>query len=69
FFRSVVGDIEVEVPPARYDQVRTQGFSFNRSVTLADDADSVHVVLRDAPSDAIGSLIIPVTALRATAKP
>jgi VWFA-related protein len=69
FFRSVVGNVDVEVPPARYDQVMTQGFSFNRTVTLADGADSVHLVLRDTPSDATGSLIIPVTALRAAPRP
>jgi hypothetical protein len=69
FFRSVVGNVDVEVPPARYEQVLSQGFTFSRTVTLADDADSLHVVLRDTPSEGTGSLIIPVTALRAAPKP
>ncbi|MGH9145020.1 MAG: VWA domain-containing protein [Vicinamibacterales bacterium] len=69
FFRSVVGNVDVDVPPARYDQILTQGFTFDRTVTLAGDADSVHVVLRDTPSDAIGSVIVPVTALRPISRP
>ncbi len=37
----------------------------NKKVALRDDAHRIHVLLRDLPSGAMGSLIIPADRLRA----
>jgi VWFA-related protein len=58
--KSVLGNVDVGVPASRYEQIMTRGFSFTRTVTLADTADQMHVVLRDPSSGATGSLIIPI---------
>ena len=50
--KSVVGDVDVGVPAARYEQIMTKGFSFTRIVALLPTATRVQVVLRD-PANAI----------------
>ena len=60
--KSVVGDVDVGVPAARYEQIMTKGFSFTRNVALVSAATRVQVVLRDPATGATGSLIIPVSA-------
>ena len=62
--KTTLGNVDVQVPAARYEQITTKGFSFERSVALAETADELHVVLRDAGSGALGSVIIPLTALK-----
>jgi VWFA-related protein len=60
--KSVVGDVDVGVPAARYEQIMTKGFNFTRNVALVPTATRVQVVLRDPATGATGSLIIPVSA-------
>jgi VWFA-related protein len=62
--KSVVGNVDVGVPASRYEQVLSQGFSFSRTIALAETATEVHLVLRDPASGATGSVIIPTAALR-----
>ena len=64
FVKTTLGNVDVQVPAARYEQITTKGFSFERNVALAETADELHVVLRDAGSGALGSVIIPLTALK-----
>jgi VWFA-related protein len=62
--KGVLGTVDVGVPASRYEQVMTQGFSFARTIPLAESAEQLHVVLRDPASGATGSLILPLSALR-----
>ena len=64
FVKTTLGNVDVQVPAARYEQVTTKGFSFERNVALAETAEELHVVLRDAGSGALGSVIIPLTTLK-----
>jgi VWFA-related protein len=61
--KSVLGNVDVGIPAARYEQVMNQGFSFTRSIPLAETAEQMHVVLRDPASGTTGSLIIPLARL------
>jgi hypothetical protein len=40
------------------------GFSVDRVITLRPDSHRLHVIVRDVPSGAIGSVIIPTPQLR-----
>jgi hypothetical protein len=62
FMKGVVGNVDVGVPASRYEQITTKGFSFTRTVSLAENADRLHVVVRDTSSGATGSLSLPVSA-------
>jgi VWFA-related protein len=46
--------------PERYQQMLTDGFTLSSRVNLRPAAYRIHVVVSDVPSQAIGSLIIPV---------
>jgi hypothetical protein len=61
--KSVAGSVDIQAPAARYERLVKEGFAFNRTLTLSDDVDRVHVVLRDVRSGAMGSLIVPVAAI------
>jgi len=68
FVKTTLGNVDVQVPAARYEQITTKGFSFERNVALAETADELHVVLRDAGSGAMGSVIIPLSDLKSTSR-
>jgi VWFA-related protein len=53
--------------PEDYKKLLQDGFSFSETVPLANDATEVRLVLRDAGNGAIGSVIIPLHRLFASA--
>jgi len=63
FMKGVIGNVDVGVPAARYEQLMTKGLSFTRTVPLAEQAERLHVVVRDTSSGATGSLIVPLADL------
>lgn len=47
--------------PERYQQMLTDGFTLSSRIKLRPAADRLHVVVSDVASQAVGSLIIPIT--------
>jgi hypothetical protein len=63
------GAVSLGLTSERRDQIVTQGFSFNQAVAFREDTDVVHVAVRDATSNATGSVVIPAGAIRAALRP
>ena len=41
------------------DQMLREAFSFDRVIALRPDSHRLHIIVRDVPSGAIGSVIVP----------
>lgn len=50
--------------PEQHDAVLRDGVAFSRVIVLRPDSRQLTVIVRDVPSGAIGSVIIPTTGLR-----
>jgi len=65
FFKSMDSPISLSATDERHDQVLKEGFTLTSKVVLRDHAYRLHVVVRDVPTRATGSLIIPAERIRA----
>jgi len=63
-FRTFAATVNLTFTEVQHDQMMRDGFSFDRVVALRPDSHRLHVVVRDVPSGAIGSVIVPTDALR-----
>ena len=52
--------VGLDVPQESYDLLVSKGIDFNETLKIRDDAIEVRLVIRDAGSGAIGSVIIPL---------
>jgi VWFA-related protein len=55
--------IDLSLTQDEYKQLAQKGYGFSETLALAKDAAEVHLVLRDAGTGAIGSVIIPLSRL------
>jgi hypothetical protein len=63
-FKTFAVKADIALTDGQHAQMLRDGFSFDRTVTLRPDSHRLHVIVRDIPSGATGSLIIPTTGLR-----
>ena len=64
FFKSLDTTVNLGANAERYAQMLSEGFTLTHTITLREGASRLHVVVRDAPSRTIGSLIIPASRIR-----
>lgn len=62
-FKSFAATVDLRFTDAEREQLLREGFSVSRTIPLRPDAHRVHVVVRDVPSAATGSVIVPVVNL------
>jgi len=63
-FKTFSARADLQFTDAQRERVLRDGFPFDRVFALRPDAHRVHVIIRDVPSGAIGSVFIPVAGLR-----
>lgn len=63
-FKSVDSNVELRLSSELRERMLKQGLVLNKKVALRDDAHRLHVLVRDLPTGAMGSLIIPADKLR-----
>jgi len=63
-FKPFAVKADIALTDEQHAQMLRDGFSFDRTVALRPDSHRLHVIVRDVPSGATGSLIIPTAALR-----
>jgi VWFA-related protein len=56
--------IGLDLPQKQYEYLSKAGLVFGRHVTIKPDTSELRVVVRDAGSEALGSVSVPVSALR-----
>ncbi len=59
FFKSMDTTIDLSPSDEAHDQMLREGFTLTKQIALRGDDYRLHVVVRDVPSRATGSLIIP----------
>jgi hypothetical protein len=64
WFETEGSSIDADFTSTRRDQVTQDGVTFSRTITLRDDAESLHLAVRDVASGAIGTLSIPTRAIQ-----
>jgi hypothetical protein len=63
-FKTFASTVDLVFTDAQHNQMLRDGFSFDRVITLRPDSHRLHIIIRDVPSGAIGSVIVPTDALR-----
>jgi hypothetical protein len=63
-FKTFASTVDLVFTDAQHNQMLRDGFSFDRVITLRPDSHRLHIIVRDVPSGAIGSVIVPTDALR-----
>jgi hypothetical protein len=63
-FKTLSVRADLQFTDAQREQVLRDGFHFDRVFALRSDSQRVHVIIRDVPSGAIGSVFIPAGGLR-----
>jgi VWFA-related protein len=63
-FKTFAVKADIALTDEQHAQMLRDGFSFDRTVALRPDSHRLHVIVRDIPSGATGSLIIPIARLR-----
>jgi VWFA-related protein len=63
-FKTFASTVHLEFTFAQREQMLREGFSFDRVVALRPGSHRLHIVVRDVPSGATGSVIIPTDRLR-----
>ena len=63
-FKTFAVKADLELTDEQHAQMLKDGLTFDRTVPLRPDAHHLHVIVRDRPSGAVGSLIIPIAGLR-----
>lgn len=67
-FKSVDSNVDLRLSSELRDRMLKQGLVVNKKVALRDDAHRLNVLVRDLPTGAMGSLIIPADKLRDAAQ-
>ena len=55
---------ELELTDEQHQRVLREGLNFDRTIVLRPDSHRLHIIVRDTPSGATGSVIVPVAGLR-----
>lgn len=63
-FKSFAVKADLELTDEQRAQMLKDGFTFDRTVALRPDSHHLRVIVRDRPSGAVGSVIIPTAGLR-----
>ena len=63
-FKTFSVKADLRFTPEQHDAVLRDGVTFARVIALRPDSRELSVIVRDVPSGAIGSVIIPTTRLR-----
>lgn len=63
-FKSFASTVELEFTDEQREKMLREGFSFDRVIALRPDGHRLHIVVRDVPSGATGSVIIPTARVR-----
>jgi VWFA-related protein len=63
-FKTFSVKADLRFTPEQHDAVLRDGITFTRVIALRPDSRQLSVIVRDVPSGAIGSVIIPTTGLR-----
>ena len=63
-FKTFSARADLQFTDEQRERVLRDGFPFDRVIALRPDAHRVHVIIRDVPSGAIGSVLVPVAGLR-----
>jgi VWFA-related protein len=63
-FKTFAVNAELAFTDEQHERMLREGFTFDRNVQLRPDSHRLHIIVRDTPSGATGSVIVPITALR-----
>jgi VWFA-related protein len=65
YYKSMDTTVALNADDARHAQMLAEGFTLTHKLALRDNADRLHVVIRDVSTRAVGSLIMPAEKIRA----
>jgi len=63
-FKTFAVNAALEFTDEQRERMLRDGFTFDRGVQLRPDSHRLHIIVRDSPSGATGSVIVPITGLR-----
>lgn len=63
-FKTFAVKADLELTDEQHAQMLKDGLTFDRTIALRPDSHQLHVIVRDRPSGATGSVIIPTAGLR-----